>query len=241
MSQYFPTNIHLLVGKDSQFWYASDLAHLRRKGNMTEGQKKRNKKLQKAFISGRVSIYSSFIRILFCIQRLYLQNPDAPMVLITDKHTHYIRALRSFRLFTAGILRHTTISSLVRRTVENLLFAVNYLDREIRKDCAEHCRETVKYARNVRNSLERLAIYRMYHNYMKPFRINGKEHRGKSHAMIAGLKKSVIAGELKTLFTRRRFLYQIDGLDMSEASVWLRGVATPLKRYAEILPGFAWD
>jgi len=81
----------------------------------------------------------------------------------------------------------------------------------------------------------------MYHNYMKPFRINGKEHRGKSHAMIAGLKKSVIAGELKTLFTRRRFLYQIDGLDMSEASVWLRGVATPLKRYAEILPGFAWD
>ncbi len=38
-SQYFPNNITILVGSDSQFVYAADHATLRRKGRMTDPQK----------------------------------------------------------------------------------------------------------------------------------------------------------------------------------------------------------
>ena len=41
-SQYMPNNINILTGKDSQFWFVSDYAHLSRKGRMTKYQKKHN-------------------------------------------------------------------------------------------------------------------------------------------------------------------------------------------------------
>ena len=56
VSQYFPNNIQVLVGKESQYWLFSDFAHLRRKGRMTEYQKLRNQQLQAAFTLGRVTV-----------------------------------------------------------------------------------------------------------------------------------------------------------------------------------------
>lgn len=241
VSQYFPNNIHLLAGSESQFWYATDYAHLRRKGRMTKTQKRKNARLQNAFISGRTTIYSSFTRILEAIDRIARGSGLEAVTLCTDEHVQYRRVIAAFRASLTVFLRHLTIPSQLARTVLNLLFAVNYLDREIRKDCAEHVRETMKYARNVSNSLERLALYRFYHNYMKPYRIGEAEYEGISHAMKAGLDGKTIAKELKTFYTQRRFLYRTEGLSFSEALVWLRGVATPLKRYAEYLPAYAWD
>ena len=40
------------------------------------------------------------------------------------------------------------VSGKAARTKNNRLFAVNYLDREIRKDNASHVRETVQFSRN---------------------------------------------------------------------------------------------
>ena len=45
VSQDFPNNIHLLVGKESQFTYGINYALMRRKGTMTDEQKKRCKVL----------------------------------------------------------------------------------------------------------------------------------------------------------------------------------------------------
>jgi len=39
-----PNNINILTGKNSQFWFMSDYAHLSRKGCMTEHQKEHNNK-----------------------------------------------------------------------------------------------------------------------------------------------------------------------------------------------------
>lgn len=241
VSQYFPNNIHLLAGSESQFWYATDYAHLRRKGKMTVLQKRKNAHLQNAFISGRTTIYSSFTRIVEAINHLAHGRGLDSVTLYTDEHIQYRRVLAAFRASLTVFLRHVTVSSRRARSVLNLLFAVNYLDREIRKDCAEHVRETMKYARNVSNSLERLAIYRFYHNYIKAFRIGERAYDGISHAMKAGLDKAEIAKQVKTFYTQRRFLYRTSGMSFSEALVWLRGVATPLKRFAEYLPAYAWD
>jgi len=65
-------------------------------------------------------------------------------------------------------LIHRRCSSTAPRTVSNDLFSVNYLDRQILKDLAEHTRQTVQFARNAVNQMERLAVYRAYHNYFKP-------------------------------------------------------------------------
>jgi len=241
VSQYFPNNIHLLAGSESQFWYATDYAHLRRKGRMTKTQKRKNARLQNTFISGRTTIYASFTRIIEAIERIARGSGVESVSLYTDEHIQYRRVLAAFKASLKVALRHLSISCRLARTVVNLLFAVNYLDREIRKDCAEHVRETVKYARNVSNSLERLALYRFYHNYMKPYRIGEAAYEGISHAMKAGLDEKTIAKHLKTFYTQRRFLYRTAGLSFSEALVWLRGVATPSKRRAEYLPGYVWD
>jgi hypothetical protein len=50
------------------------------------------------------------------------------------------------------------------RTTGNPLFAVNYADREIRKDLAEHRRETVCFARSAAMSMARLWVYVADHN-----------------------------------------------------------------------------
>ncbi len=76
---------------------------------------------------------------------------------------------------------------------------MNYIDREIRKDNSDHVRETMQFAKNVNNMMERLAIYRFYHNFMKPYRVNGKAYTRIPHAVMAGISEKSIRKELKTL------------------------------------------
>ncbi len=71
-----------------------------------------------------------------------------------------------------GRLIHRRVDSRAPRTTSNPLFPVNYMDREFRKDLAEHVRETVRFARNVNHSMERLWVYLLSHNLFKRFRIN---------------------------------------------------------------------
>jgi len=241
VSQYFPNTIHLLAGKDSQFWYASDYAHLRRKKAMGEWQNSRNAVMQGCFSSGRVTVYVSFSRIMEAVERLQSSSGEHQVKLYTDTHPQYQRVIEDRDEKERFGVVHQRVCSRLTRSMHNPLFAVNYLDRQIRKDCAEHVRETVKYARNVSNSMERLAIYRFCHNYMKPYRVGQKRYVGVSHGMMAGIRKEAIEEQKRTVFSQRRFLSRTGGLSFSEALVWLRGIATPLKRYAEHLPAYAWQ
>jgi len=117
---------------------------------------------------------------------------------------------------------------------------VNYLDREIRKDNSDHTRETLQFARNANNCMERLAVYRLYHNYVKPYRIGKKKEGSVTHAEVAGISGRSIALELKTVFTQRRFFSRVRGLASSDWLLWLRGITTPMKRAPEYLPAYAW-
>ncbi len=240
VSQYFPNNIQLLAGKLSQYWIYSDYAHLRRKGRMTPYKKHRNQLLQSKFTHGRVTVYESFEE-LVRLSLILKERSDREVIdLYTDRHQSYLNVMRNMNAGVRRKVHHICCSSTAPRTTSNMLFSVNYLDREIRKDLAEHTRETVQFGRNVSNQMERLAIYRTYHNYCKPFRISGGEKERYCHAEMAGISRSSIQRELKTLFTQRRFLSRIKGIMIRDLDVWLRGVTTPLKRYAEDLPAYAW-
>ena len=235
VSQYFPNNIHLLAGKDSQYLYSFDYAHMARKGRMTDEQKKKNLEKKKTIL-GKISITKSFTNICSQIDRLLENATKKQAVLYTDEKPQYASVL-SLCKFSAPLI-HKTINSKAPRTLTNDLFAVNYLDREIRKDNANHVRETVQFSRNVNNTMERMAIYGFYHNYLKPYRISPIEK--KVHAEVAGIDKKRINSELKTLFTFRRFYSRIRNLNGADMRVWLRFFSTPGKTGYEYIPQFAW-
>ncbi len=115
---------------------------------------------------------------------------------------------------------------------------MNYLDREIRKDNANHVRETVQYSRNVNNCMERMAIYRVYHNYVKPYRITDRKEGMPVHGEVAGLEGESIDAEMGNFFSQRRFFTRVK-LSWSDALIWLRGLATPTKHAGGYYPGFA--
>ena len=143
-SQHTPNNIHLLAGQRSQFLYAFDYAHLRRKGRMSEEQRVARDAIWDRFVSGRRSISHSFSYIVEEVERLTRTARFAPVNLITDEKREYQQVIgRSSYLskLTKEQFRHLTVSSKKARTKQNRLFSVNYLDREIRKDNANHVRE----------------------------------------------------------------------------------------------------
>jgi len=161
VSQDFPNNIHLLAGKQSQFLYGFNYALMRRKGRKTEQQKTRCQLLYPKVDFTRHTIKGTFKELL--VQLANSAHQAESVRLYTDERSQYRLALNedpfTFRLKVNGLFSHTTINSKAPRTVSNDLFSVNYLDREVRKDIPEYHRETVCFARNVVNSLERLCVY----------------------------------------------------------------------------------
>ena len=237
VSQYLPSNIHLLAGKHSQYLYAMDYAHLARKGRMTSAQKRKNIRLKALFPSG-VTISRSFTRLCRNMDDILASRTNGYTVLYTDEKPQYGPILREGQFCRS--LSHVQISSEEPRTVRNDLFSVNYLDREIRKDCANHVRETVQFSRNVNNVMERLSVYRLYHNYMKPYRIRGNPAAGipVTHGEEAGIPAGQIRKELRTLFTMRRFYHRIFRPGEEDMSLWFRTLGTPLKKNGEKVPRY---
>jgi len=252
VSQYFPNNIALLVGQESQMVYHANYVTIRRKGRMTEAQKKRRMELEKTYRAPGKSIQKGFELLMHSTADLAASSRMKAILLITDMKKEYPRAIRAVghRMSRSGEwgyplpVHHITISSRISRTVRNWLFPVNYLDRQIRKDVANHVRETVQFARNVNDGMNRLMIYFLHHNCLKPYRIRRARQDPRTHAEIAGIDRDLITRELSTLYTERRFLSHLeeDGrLRVSEKSIrrlWMRGLITPLKNKDEYCPAY---
>ena len=234
VSQYFPNNIHLLAGKDSQYLYAFDYAYMARKGRMTEHQKRRNRYMREKAQAGE-TITGSFMTICRQIDRMLEKRIKKTTVLFTDEKPQYRNVLAMW-MFSRD-LAHVTVNSKAPRTLTSDLFSVNYLDREIRKDNANHVRQTVQFSRNVSNSMERLAIYGLYHNYLKPYRINSSEDL--VHAEAAGMERKIITAELKSLFTRRRFFSRLESCVDADRKIWFKEFRTPGKEKNDYVPQYA--
>jgi hypothetical protein len=232
VSQYFPNNIHLLVGSTSQLVSFGDYVSLRRSGRMTPVQKRMRTAFDALYHTPPNTLSASFTRLLDHLHHRLESSSRRPVVLHTDKKLEYCRALGSHvglaRICASGGFTHQRTDSRAARVAANPLFPVNYLDRELRKDLAEHARETVRFARNVNHSMERLWVYVHQHNMSKRFRINDPVDVERTHAEEAGASDATCTRVVRSLYTRRRFL-SFETLEPAMRSVWRREHQTPLK------------
>jgi hypothetical protein len=248
-SQFFPCDVTVLAGRDSRYLYGFDYALLRRSGRMTRKQRADRERIEREVVFDPNATQLSFSRVLDLLVRIPFKRGRG-RVLWTDKHHAYVRAWERHahvqNMQERELLRHSRVSSFAPRTRSNPLFVVNYFEREIRKDRADHHRETVCFARNVCDMLGRLAIYMLHHNVLKPFHVTGSATPSpsaavaQSHATVAGIPPEEQCAALERLLTQRRFLSRVS-LSPSEELLWVRGFPTPLARRAEYVPKYALD
>jgi transposase-like protein len=226
-SQYFPHNIHVLVGTDSQFLYFFNHAALKRKGRMTESQKRRRNELYRQCGFERNGIRQAFREVAERIGQMIFHQAKCPLTLYTDQKREYRQALEGMRRAYGGKreIVHVRISSRKKRTKRNRLFPVNYMDREFRKDQAAFRRESTCFARSTNNALSRLNVYAAYHNFSKRYRLNG-EGRRFTHAEVAGVSAAESRGFWNDLSTGRGFR-KLSFLWGFLDDLWLKKVATP--------------
>ena len=231
-SQYYPNNLNLLTTSDSQFVLGMTATVLRRKGRMREDQKKKRSELEKEYRAPGNGILKSAKSLFRYGCHLSFGAGRLPIEFRTDEKKEYARAIRQLKPYgewqEEGLLVHSTTSSKAPRTFDNPLFAANYLDRQLRKDLAEHVRETVRFARRIEHSLERLVIHLAHHNFRKKFRSRLADDQ-LTHAEVAGLDRKRIV-ELREQWTTDRALGWRSNLEDWQVSVWMRRVGVPVHR-----------
>ncbi|MCX7788053.1 MAG: hypothetical protein N2442_10190, partial [Spirochaetes bacterium] len=199
-SQYFPGHVNWVVGESSQMVYLQEYVSLRRKGVMREEQRRRREEGERRWKADPRGVESSFERLGEELERWVEREEGQSLILTTDEHPAYVRGLGRVvgleQLRQEGRFTHRRVSSRRARTRSNPLFAVNYLDREVRKDVANHVRETTRGARNVNDLMNRLAIYRVVHNYRKSYRLRPDKRDTRYHGEVAGLAREVIEQEV---------------------------------------------
>ena len=237
VSQFFPCHVNLLAGKNSQLLYWYDYVTLRRKGRMTDEQKRQREVLERKYRADPKGVELSFRRLYDQVALLICDSKREQITLSTDEHPAYQRAkkknLAVKGLRGQGRFTHQRISSQAPRTRGNPLFSVNYLDRQFRKDLAEHVRETVCFGRNVNCAMDRFSIYCVYHNLKKPYRESQGDLR--THAEVAGVDKEKAKALLYGLFSRRAFASKVKP-ESTYRMQWNRRYQTPLKENAEYIP-----
>jgi len=180
ISQYFPNNITIIVGKDSQFIYAGVHTLLRRKGRMTKQQKINRSIIDDYWQPVRKIKDDVKVILRDCLLMMQKKMKDSILEFYTDNHTAYPSALKEIEeikeAMNQGKFVHYTYSSKLARTVDNPLFPVNYVDRQIRKNIGEHVRETVKHGREINCQMERMAVFIGMHNFFTPHRIRHVAH-----------------------------------------------------------------
>jgi transposase-like protein len=241
-SQYFPNNLHLLVGKDSQYLYGFTHTTIRRKGRMRREQKMKRARIEERYRAPREGIEQSFGKLMQIIPKVWKKDVYPHLILSTDEHPAYPRALEKLSELKDAekreVFLHRRCSSKAARTRVNPLFSVNYYDRELRKDTMAFQRESKCFCRNVANGLARIAVYQAWHNYLKPHRVKTTANPEAVHGVYAGMDERVIGNELRRLYLERAFLSHME-LREERGILWMKTSKTPLKEKPDYLPRYA--
>ncbi len=195
-SQYFPFHHNVAVDVDTGYFLLHTDSPLRRKGRMTPAQKTRRRTLEARL--GRPDP-----RALERGMRELLEGiaQDRPLSTIrSDDHRAYPRAIRTLEDRPA----HQVTSSKRRRDEKNPLWEVNVLDLLIRHSTAAHKRQTIAWAKRRQASVEKLAIFQVWRNYIKKRWENGADE---SAAMLLGLKDRRL--RIRDILKRRLFFARI--------------------------------
>jgi transposase-like protein len=176
-SQYHPLHLNLVVGAETHYIYAFTHTELRRKGRMTEQQKRRRAVLEARH--GRADP-RGIERGVEQALRLAARTPQ-PLVVRSDEHADYPRALRRLHGYA---IRHECTSSLQARTAGNPLFPVNRVDLLMRHNSANHKRETIAFSKRHQGVVDRALWLVLWQNFAKPF---SERRGGPTPAMRLGL------------------------------------------------------
>lgn len=201
-SQYHPHHLNFVVGKHSQAIWAWNVVFFRRKGRMRADQKAKRQQLDQVLHIPRNMARDRAAELLREYAGMAHVKGVPQLRLYTDEHPAYKAALANAKL--TDRVQHVTISSRKPRTTRNNLFAVNYVDRQLRKDLATLVRETTRMAQRPERELERIAVYLAWHNLNKPVRVEGPLSKI-THAQLAGLSASWVEREWQRFQTERVF------------------------------------
>jgi hypothetical protein len=242
VSQFFPSEICISVTAESRF--VLDLAHAsrRRSGSTTEAQRKRAEELYARARLEPGAIARGFREVVVSAIEERPPSRCSPLVINTDEKREYASVIRGLAAFgaqdEAHRIVHRTVSSKLPRTYRNPLFPSNYLEREIRKDQANHRRETTCFGRNVGNNLARLTCYLVHHDYLKRFLIKAPKDDTRTHAEAAGIPRGLVEEGLAAMFAERAWLSKAK-LPGTLWRIWAKECPTPLKDGRDYLPAYA--
>ena len=236
-SQYYPNNINLVAGSSCEFLYGLSLSVLRRKGRMTEGQKRRRAHLETRGIPHpRATQMSMRSLIQGLIEVLPNRSGIIRRILYTDDHRAYPKAFRQIRDFSDHF-RHVRISSRKVRSRHNPLFPVNYLDRQFRKDLSDHGRETVQYSRCPSAMMSRLTVYQLFHNSIMHHRVKAaRKGDRQTRSELMGVPTADLHRILSGL-CQRPFYHKLR-LTESEKKTWGMEWRNPGVRFGRRVPQF---
>ncbi|HKW14530.1 MAG TPA: hypothetical protein VJS69_08600 [Candidatus Krumholzibacteria bacterium] len=187
-SQYFPFHHNVVVDVASGYFIYHTDSPLRRKGRMRPSQKAHRALLEQTLGKAPSRAVEDGIRTLLL--------PIESRVIRSDDHRAYPRAIRGL----ARSVTHRVTSSMRRRDQHNPLWEVNLLDMMIRHSTAAHKRETIAWAKRRQASIEKLAIFQVWRNYMKR-RWEKSERR--TPAMILGV--AIRPWKIRDLLKERLF------------------------------------
>lgn len=226
-SQYFPSDIGISVTSGSRFILGVSHATTRRSGRMRPEQKTRRDALYAGTTFEEKAVERSFTEHLDMLERERTITATRPLILVTDEKIEYGRALHKHTLYQNQREDRRCvqfqISSKEPRVFHNPLFASNYIDREVRKDQANHRRETACFSRNAANTMSRLYSYIVHHNYFKRYLIAWPVHRNETAAVMAGMEEQAVRRLRSHMYTRRTFLSRMH-LDHIDLKVWKKTV-----------------
>jgi transposase-like protein len=206
-SQYFPFHHNVAVDVASGYFLYHTDSPLRRKGRMTAHQRARRAGLEADLGRADPRAVETGVRDLLAP----LVSGNRALTVRSDDHRAYPRAIAAL----AATIHHRVTSSKQRRDERNPLWEVNVLDLMIRHSTAAHKRETIAWAKRRQASIEKLAIFQVWRNYIKRRREKGGRV---TPAMLLGAASrpwrlgDVLAGRLffeKTALSRRwQFYYR---------------------------------
>ncbi len=159
LSQYYPFHHNVAVEVETGFFLYHTDSPLRRKGRMTNHQKRRRKELEAQF--GRPDPKAVRNGITSLLKTVTEGRTE--ITVRSDEHPSYKPVIREL----VCPVRHEVTSSRDRRDKRNPLWEVNLLDLLIRHGTAAHKRETIAWPKRRQASAERLSILQVWRNVIK--------------------------------------------------------------------------
>jgi hypothetical protein len=208
-SQFEPNNINQAIGKDSLFIFDFSFCPLNRKGKMSDRQK-RIRDFQYETI-GKYPTNAIRTSTSEIFRRIYekRQNKNQPIILYSDQHYQYRRALK-YDLKDCKF-HHVTVSSKDYRNYKNILFPVNFADMLIRHHVAAFKRETIAFAKTHERMIQKFALYMCWKNFLRPQFVKKQKRNKKSNqqspAMAIGIANKIL--KFHEFFDIKRTLKQV--------------------------------